>query len=396
MSENFTDKFLNSQIKNLKDLIEGWAKKYDLWYDCGFTTWIEKYDDEPFENPCVLVFSFDSSFYDILNSGPEEFIVEFDALIESNTKFFYEFEDHITMTFWVKENEITLNSAFKEYFEWEWITSLIQEDYGEIYEEIYNRFSRTPSDLQKLSPRQFEKFLDSVFKNNGYRSQLGPGQADGGVDIRLYSEDTVSEILTLVQAKRYKSKNPIKIEAVQAFWTVVEDENANRGLFITTSRYLSGVKKFAERKNKKLILADSVDIQNWSKLASQQIIRNKSKIVSDSYIQQVLNGNSENGLVGKIFSANEGYNMHYSSFAVVLKESKNAVLAMSLPSVIYSDDGYGQIGTHLPEKKLINPTKKYAFFRAKIRKQQNQINLWGQRKLYFLWDGKPTSFSFMD
>ncbi|MBY0484025.1 restriction endonuclease [Nitrosomonas sp.] len=396
MSTKLSDDYLENQIISLQKHIEEWAKKHDLWYDCGFTSWIERYDDEPYESPCVLIFCFEGPLYNVFNLGVDELVEEFDALIESNTKFFYEIEDHVTMSFWVKDDEISLNAAFKDFFEWKWIAGLIQEDHGDIYEEIYSRIDRSPLDLHKFSSRQFEQFLDSVFKNNGYSSLLGPGQGDGGIDLRLYSEDAVGEFVTLVQAKRYASKNPIRLEAVQALSAVVEDEKANRGLFVTTSRYLPGVKKFAKRQNKKIILADSDNIVEWSRIASQKIIRDKSNLVSNSYIQDVLNGKCGQGLEGKIFCAHKGYNIHYHSFAIVLKEGRNAVLAMSLPTMVFSDDGYGQIGTHIPDTKFSNSSSSYVIFRAKKKKSQSEINLWGQRELYSLWDGKPTPFNYMD
>ena len=210
MATELSDDYFESQIVSLQKIIKEWAEKHDLWHDRGFTSWIERYNDEPYESPCVLIFYFEGPLYNIFNLGVDDLVEEFDVLVESHSNFFYELEDHVTMSFWVKENELVLNAAFKDYFEWKWIASLVQEDYGDIYEEIYSRIDKAPSDLQKLSPRQFEQFLDSVFKNNGYQSQIGPGQADGGVDLRLYSEDTVGEIVTLVQAKRYATRNPIR------------------------------------------------------------------------------------------------------------------------------------------------------------------------------------------
>ena len=189
---------------------------------------------------------------------------------------------------------------------------------------------------------------------------------------------------------------PYGLEAVQALSAVVEDERANRGLFVTTSRYLPCVKEFAARQNHKIILADSENIQEWSRVANQKIVQDKSRFVSDSYIQDILSGKFGEGLEGKIFCARKGYNMHYYSFAIVLKEGRNAVLAMSLPSIVHSDDGYGQVGTHMPNTKFSSALLNHQVFRAKKKKLENEINLWGQRELYSLWSGKPTPFNYMD
>jgi len=395
MSEKLSDKVLENQIALLKKLIREWGENHELWFDCGFTSWIEKYDDEPSENPCILMMYFEGPLYGIFNMG-HYLADDFYNLIDSKTDFFCQLEDNVTMSFWVKEENPALNAAFRNYFEWKWVSSLIKDGFDDIHKEIYDRINRSPSDLQKLSPRQFEQFLDSVFKNNGYRSQIGPGQADGGVDIRLYSDDGVAEIITLVQAKRYASKNPIKLEAVQALSAVVENERANRGLFVTTSRYLPGVRDFAARQNRRIILADSTNIQEWCALANQKITLERSKILTAQYIQDIFLGKSGSELEGKIFCSRSGYNMHYYSFALVLKESRNTVLAIPLSSIVHSDDGYEQIGMNLPNINFSDALREHEAFRAKKITNGNEISLWGNRERYLLWDGKPTPFNYMD
>jgi len=105
--------------------------------------------------------------------------------------------------------------------------------------------------------------LDAVFRNQGYRTELGPGWSDGGVDLRLYRKDSIGEICTLVQVKRYSPTNPIRLEAVAALAAIVDHEKANRGLFVTTSRFLPGVQKFAEKQIRRISLANSADIARW-------------------------------------------------------------------------------------------------------------------------------------
>ena len=201
-----------------------------------------------------------------------------------------------------------LEEAYRDYFEWQWICDLIQPDFSNLYEEIYEWFQTHPSDLHCLHPRKFEILLDGIFRNNGYRTQLGSGQADGGVDLRLYSNDVIGEAVTLVQAKRYTESNPIRLEAVQALSAAVEDERANRGLFVTTSRYLPCAERFAARQNRRIQLATSNDVSCWSSYAVERIIRDKSRLVTPDHVKSLLNSKStSNTLEGKIFRANTGY-----------------------------------------------------------------------------------------
>lgn len=142
---------------------------------------------------------------------------------------------------------------------------LIVPDFGKINAELIAYFSNHPERLQELNWRKFEELLDAIFRNQGYFTELGPGSGDGGVDIRLIQKDSIGEVLTLVQAKRYQENNVIGLQAVQALHGVVDDQRAHRGLFVTTSRYLPVAQDFARRQNGRLILANSKDVAAWCK-----------------------------------------------------------------------------------------------------------------------------------
>jgi len=142
---------------------------------------------------------------------------------------------------------------------------LLVPDFAKINEELFDWFAKHPEQLQDLNWRQFEKLLNAIFKNQGFHTELGPGSGDGGVDLRLIQKDNIGELLTLVQAKRYKSRYPIGLSAVQALAAAVDDEKANRGLFVTTSRYLPVAERFAERQERRLTLATSKEVAEWCK-----------------------------------------------------------------------------------------------------------------------------------
>lgn len=140
---------------------------------------------------------------------------------------------------------------------------LIVADFEAVSSELFDYFARDPERLHRLEWRRFEELLEAIFRNQGYRTKLGPGRGDGGVDLRLIQKDSIGEIITLVQAKRYSLKNPIGLEAVAALYAVVEDERAHRGLLVTTSRYLPSARRFAQRQNRRLELADGEQVAKW-------------------------------------------------------------------------------------------------------------------------------------
>jgi hypothetical protein len=391
------DTHLEQNIEALKSAIYSWAQQHDLWLDSGFRSWMEHYDDEPPEHPCVLLLWSEGSLGEVLNGyHSSELLEEFNELIW-NCGYCYELEEAGIASFWIDDNN-KLEEAYRDYFEWQWICDLIQPDFSNLYEEIYEWFQTHPSDLHCLHPRKFEILLDGIFRNNGYRTQLGSGQADGGVDLRLYSNDVIGEAVTLVQAKRYTESNPIRLEAVQALSAAVEDERANRGLFVTTSRYLPCAERFAARQNRRIQLATSNDVSCWSSYAVERIIRDKSRLVTPDHVKSLLNSKStSNTLEGKIFRANTGYTMIMNTFALVLRESGGAALLMKLPSTSVSGDSLQ--GYEVPDigATALDYLDAEHVFRAKKQYEDNgSLYLWGGRELYSPWDGTPQRYDYLD
>lgn len=146
--------------------------------------------------------------------------------------------------------------------------SVAVPDFDQISLELIEHLSKHPEDLQKLKWRRFEELLDAVFKNQGYQTVLGPGSGDKGVDLRLVQKDTIGELVTLVQAKRYDPRYPIKLEAVASLYGVVEREKANRGLFVSTSEYVQSARSFAEATNSRIVLAGTEEIVEWCRLVT--------------------------------------------------------------------------------------------------------------------------------
>ncbi|MCP4268267.1 MAG: restriction endonuclease [Candidatus Brocadiaceae bacterium] len=136
-------------------------------------------------------------------------------------------------------------------------------DFEKINLELIEYFSTHPEDLYNLQPRKYEQLIESIFRNQGYRTALGPLSGDKGVDIRLWQKDTIGEIVTLVQLKRYNKNLPVRLEAVQALFGAVESERANRGLFVTTSRFLPGVHDWAKTTGSRITLASSLNVAEW-------------------------------------------------------------------------------------------------------------------------------------
>ncbi len=142
-------------------------------------------------------------------------------------------------------------------------SSLIIPAFDIINLELIEYLSKNPKLLHSLHWRKFEELLAEVFKNQGFETELGPGRADGGVDLRLIQRSDIGDMLILVQAKKYADHRKIQLDPIKALWASVEDEQANKGILVSTSEFIPAAKKFAKRHPFRLELAGPGKIVSW-------------------------------------------------------------------------------------------------------------------------------------
>jgi len=397
---NLDDLILESKITDLKNKIQAWGVKRKLWTDTGFKTHYEHYEDEPSEyGACVLILWSEGGMNGMLAGySHSDFLDEFDAFMDG-FEFYYERLESCVYGFYAKEED--LNEAYLKYFEWQWVTELIKPDYTSLYQEVFEYFNKNPKRLYLLSSRKFEILISEVFKNQGFRSELGKGQNDGGVDIRLYKKDEIDEIVTLVQVKKYKPGLPIDLQAVSSLTAIVNQENANRGLFVTTSRYLPVAQRFATRESTRLTLANAEDVSRWCANTSNLINRDKSVLLEDVFLLALLKSKINNGLVGKIVVANNNYGMITNDFCLVVKETSNVILLMRISSIPVTEgnkpaETRGYEIPILNEQIVKHKTKEDVFRAQKKIDLRGEPYYWGHKNLYTLWDGTPQYYDLND
>lgn len=392
----FSDHVLEQRILNAQNDIKSWAEKNDLWYDSGFTSYAERVQGEPGEDAVVFILHSSGDLAHMLDEDLNPPLrAELDEVCKSHG-FWFENNDGCSYYFYATTDE--LQAVYDQYFHWKWVCSLIVEDVGDVYAELYQYFQARPEQLLNISPRAFEILLSRVFQTLGYESQVGPGVGDGGVDVRLLQRGPLGDTLTLVQAKRYDPKRPIGLEAVQALFGVVSLEKAKSGIFVTTSRYLPGVEAFAGRCEGRLELKTSADVADWCGQAQQGIIRDKSVLVSDQNLLSALS-RFERGNHDLVVHAHTGYRTITNSFALVLKETRHAALLMYLPRRIVGQDGHGLEGHEVPilDNRILTQRSGATVFRAKRSvDSQGQVSYWDGRNLYFEWSRQACFFSHID
>ncbi|WP_273833613.1 restriction endonuclease [Guptibacillus sedimenti] len=108
---------------------------------------------------------------------------------------------------------------------------------------------------------KFEDIVVELLTEMGY----GDGQVtqrtnDEGLD-GVIKEDKLGLDNIYVQAKRYAANNSVGRDVVQSFSGALDGKGARKGVFITTSYFTEGAKKYAERlESKKIILIDGIEL----------------------------------------------------------------------------------------------------------------------------------------
>lgn len=390
-----TDAEIKLFIQSVKNEIIEWATSHDLWHDSWLKSHLEQYECPQEYEACVLVLCSEGSLYHLLSGfyDDEEVYAQFEDLLN---RYGLYFECNTTCTIDIMCANEQCNDKFLDYFRWEWICHILKPDISDLNDDIYSQF-RNSDDLLKLDWRQFEILLAQTLQSNGFEVELGTGRNDKGVDLHLFQRDPLGDILTLVQAKRYGPSRKINIDAVAALHGVRDVENAQYGMFITTSSYLPSARQWAARTNGKLLLKDSSDVISWCQNAASIIIADKTQLSTKEHVSKLL-FDAHSGDISKIIHTSYGYNSKHNGCAIVLKETKHAALIMDLRTKTISDDGYGQRGLEVPDfgiTSISNFTKENT--KRVLRKSENgHVNYWDGTNLYSRWDGESLSFDYYD
>lgn len=375
----FDDRLIEIMASRTQCAIKTWAKRNGLWYDTWLKVPHEHSRDCPRGGELFLVCS-EGGLYKVWNGGDLQ--DEFMQLLEQHGCWF-ELDDHCTAL--IYPNNDTVAQQSKRYNRFNWIKSLAAKRTLDIHVAIYKHFAEYPEDLKKLDWREYEVVLDAIFTNCGFRTELGPGSGDGGIDLRLYQGDLIGELVTLVQAKRYRAR-PVGLESVAALSGIVEANKAHRGLVVTTSRFLPVAQRFARLDTKRIELAGLNDVRQWCGQISDSLSNflHSGKLDQSRLLRsyEALNG----PLVGTVVHANIGYNRTKHEFCRVIAESRYEVILERLPTKLVSGDW--QEGTEVPILDNIDAEKARRFIAFR-----HDTHFWGERHLYTHWGGEAIAFN---
>jgi restriction system protein len=127
----------------------------------------------------------------------------------------------------------------------------------ELADELLNR-------LKQISPSFFERVVVELLVKMGYGgSRADAGKAigrsgDGGID-GVIKEDKLGLGIVYIQAKRWDN-NPVGRPDVMQFAGALQAQRANKGIFITTSRFTDDARNYVSQIGSKIVLIDGVQL----------------------------------------------------------------------------------------------------------------------------------------
>lgn len=137
------------------------------------------------------------------------------------------------------------------------VGGLVQAADAAVASELLDRvLEQPPSFLERLALRLLQAMgyggRESLLEHTG-RS------GDAGLD-GLVRQDALGLELVGVQAKRYAKDQTVERPDLQAFVGALQGAQTSRGVFVTTGRFSSGARRFAEGVSMRLVLLDGAEL----------------------------------------------------------------------------------------------------------------------------------------
>ena len=181
-----------------------------------------------------------------------------------NVKFLKQFPEYVEFIQpnYITEGQVVLSEEIEE-------SNATPE---EILESAYLNIRRNLAQelllrIKTSSPRFFEKLVVELLVKMGYGGSLkDAGKAtqltnDEGID-GIIKEDKLGLDIIYIQAKRWDNKSVGRPD-IQSFVGALDGQRANKGIFITTSRFADSSIQYVKTITKKVILIDGEELANF-------------------------------------------------------------------------------------------------------------------------------------
>lgn len=117
------------------------------------------------------------------------------------------------------------------------------------YFRLHNLKKQRAEALYELSPQQFEDAVADLYRNLGYQVKQTPYSNDGGKDAIAWKNGRKY----LIECKRYEASKQIGRPMIQKFFAAMVEEKADKGFFVSTSKFTDTAYEYVKDKNIELV-----------------------------------------------------------------------------------------------------------------------------------------------
>lgn len=165
--------------------------------------------------------------------------------------------------------DISVNGNFSEtLFELDNVPPIIEQSsviVRDIDDEVKKYFNKHPERLYDLNPRKFEELIASILKDFGFDVELTKATRDCGRDIIARIKNSVVDILTYVECKRYAADRKIDVGIIREVIGVHYIRKPSKSIIVTTSSFTKDAIAEAKYLENQLELKDFNQIKEWLK-----------------------------------------------------------------------------------------------------------------------------------
>ena len=110
----------------------------------------------------------------------------------------------------------------------------------------------TQAVFDRIEWRRFEALCESLLQHDGHITSSQAFGADGGIDIRLYSDSTKSQLTGIVQCKNWSGKKIGEVQ-IREFLGLKTDHRVATAIYVTSSTFMPAAQELASRHDLTLI-----------------------------------------------------------------------------------------------------------------------------------------------
>lgn len=228
--------------------------------------------------------------YRITQRG-KEYLEQHNDLRQEDLLYYKEFADYAGVPL-LTRNDSSKTKAVKEANDMFTPTELLEKAFHEINIDLAAEVLQRTLDM---SPQKFEAIVLDLLLAMGYgnphdnSAKVTQYSNDNGID-GVIPQDKLGLDKIYIQAKRYKTDNAVGKPAIQAFSGALDEQKANKGVFITTSSFTKEAQAFVGKISKKIILIDGKQLARYmvefNVGVSKQKIYEIKKIDTDYFIEE--------------------------------------------------------------------------------------------------------------